>query len=202
MKKAIWMLVVAGLIAGLTGSAVAQVKTGDEAPVFDAVDIAGSLIGLSEFKGRYVVLEWINYDCPFVKKHYDSGNMQELQKEFTGKDVVWLAICSSAPDKQGFYEASEHKRILGEKGFAGTTLLLDPEGIVGKQYAAKTTPHMFVIDPEGKMIYQGAIDDNSSANKEDAKTAKNYVRAALESAMAGQPVEAPATAPYGCSVKY
>ena len=202
MKKAIWMLVVAGLMAGLTGSAVAQVKTGDEAPVFDAVDIAGSLIGLSEFKGRYVVLEWINYDCPFVKKHYDSGNMQELQKEFTGKDVVWLAICSSAPDKQGFYEASEHKRILGEKGFAGTTLLLDPEGIVGKQYAAKTTPHMFVIDPEGKMIYQGAIDDNSSANKEDAKTAKNYVRAALESAMAGQPVEVPATAPYGCSVKY
>lgn len=202
MKMGTVMSVVTALALAAATAAFAQVRTGEQAPGFSLPDIHGNVNSLSSFAGHYVVLEWINYECPFVKKHYDSGNMQELQKEYTEKGVIWLTIASSAPGKQGHYSAAEHKGILAKKEFAGTALLLDPEGKVGRAYAAKTTPHMFVIDPSGKVIYQGAIDDNSSAKKEDAKTAGNYVRAALDAAMDGKPVETPSTAPYGCSVKY
>lgn len=186
----------------LVSAAMAQVKTGEQAPGFLLADVNGNAITLEGFAGKFIVLEWINHDCPFVRKHYDSGNMQELQKEYTKQGVIWLAIASSAPGKQGHYSGEEHKVIAAQKGFSGTALLLDPDGKVGRAYGAKTTPHMFVINPDGKVIYQGAIDDHPSANKADAKTANNYVRAALDAALKGGEVAVGSAAPYGCSVKY
>lgn len=175
---------------------------GGTAPAFTAANSKGSQTSLSDFKGKYVVLEWFNDGCPYVKKHYNSSNMQGLQKEFTGKGVVWLTILSSAPGKQGHRTAEEINAMMAEKQGAPTAILLDPEGKVGQLYGAKTTPHMFVIDPQGKVIYQGAIDSTSSSNPEDIPNSVNYVKKALNEAMAGRPVETAATAPYGCSVKY
>ncbi|MCC6847388.1 MAG: thioredoxin family protein [Deltaproteobacteria bacterium] len=177
-------------------------KLGDPAPAFSATDLDGKTRTLSEFAGRYVVLEWHNQGCPFVKKHYDSGNMQKLQKELTGKGVVWLSVISSAPGKQGYVTPGEEKRYLAAKDAVPTTVLFDPEGAVGRAYGAKTTPHMFVIDDKGVLVYAGAIDDNPSPDAADAATAKNYVRAAYEEASAGKPVTAASTPPYGCGVKY
>lgn len=183
-------------------AARAEVVTGQPAPDFELRDTAGQTHKLSDFKGKYVVLEWVNHGCPFVVKHYDSGNLPGLQREFTGKDVVWLAICSSAEGKQGYQTPDEWTRLNAEKGFAGTAVLLDPEGRVGRLYGARTTPHMYVVNPEGALIYQGAIDDKPSADQDDVPGARNYVRAALTEAMAGQPVSQPQTKPYGCGVKY
>jgi peroxiredoxin len=183
-------------------AANAEVKTGEPAPDFTLTDTNGKSHSLAEHKGKYVVLEWFNYECPFVVKHYESKNMQKLQEEYTGKDVVWLAINSSAEGKQGQYAADEMNKLASERGVKATALLLDSDGKVGKQYGAKTTPHMYVIDPKGTLIYQGAIDDNPSADQEDVATAKNYVKAALDADMAGQPVAYPTTKSYGCSVKY
>lgn len=177
-------------------------KVGSPAPAFTATDVNGKSRSLSEFKGKYVVLEWHNQGCPFVKKHYDSGNMQKLQSELTGKGAVWLSIISSAPGKQGFVTPDEEKTYLTAQKATPTEVLFDPEGTVGKAYGAKTTPHMYVIDDKGVLIYAGAIDDNPSSEAADAATAKNYVRAAFDEASAGKPVTTAATAPYGCSVKY
>jgi peroxiredoxin len=173
-----------------------------QAPAFTLVDSEGTEHSLSDFKGKYVVLEWINYGCPFVKKHYDSGNMQALQGKYTGKDVVWLAICSSAEGKQGYYSGSElSQQIAAHKG-KQTAYLIDADGKVGKLYGAQTTPHMYVVDPEGKLIYMGGIDDKRSTDVADVETATNYVSAVLDAALAGEEIPYTSTRPYGCSVKY
>lgn len=198
------LLALAALLFALAfgPSAFASVTTGEAAPDFTLPDISGQSRSLAAHKGSYVVLEWINHDCPFVKKHYESGNMQQLQAEYTGKGVVWYSIASSAPEKQGHYTADQWKDLNAEKKSSATGVLLDPDGTVGKLYGAQTTPHMYIIDPDGKLIYQGAIDSISSANKGDIAEADNYVKSALDEAMSGQPVSNASTKAYGCSVKY
>jgi len=175
---------------------------GKTAPDFTLTDSNGKSHKLSDFRGKHVVLEWLNPDCPFVKKHYGSGNMQKLQKEATAQGVVWLSIVSSAPGNQGNYPPAEHNKLAKEKGANSTAILLDADGTVGKLYRAKTTPHMFVIGPKGEKLYDGAIDDKPTADQADVKGAKNYVMAALKEAKAGKKVTNPTTQPYGCSVKY
>lgn len=198
MKK--WWI--AGMVMLAAAMAVAQDAAPAPAPDFTLKDTAGREVSLSAFKGKIVVLEWFNPDCPFVRKHYDSGNMQALQKEYTEKGIVWLSICSSAPGKQGHYPAAKHNELMKEKGAAPTAVLLDEDGRVGKLYGAKTTPHMFIIAADGKLAYQGAIDDKTGTDKEEIKTAANYVRQALDALLAGQAPAVAATKPYGCSVKY
>jgi hypothetical protein len=149
-----------------------------------------------------VVLEWINFDCPFVKKHYGTKNMQRLQSTFTGKKVVWLSICSSAPGTQGYFEGEALSKRIQDEGLKSTAYLIDAKGTVGRLYEAKTTPHMYVINPEGTLIYAGAIDDHPSAKPEDIQGAANYVSDALSLSMAGKPVATSWTKSYGCSVKY
>jgi len=175
---------------------------GEPAPALEARDADGKTVRLDAYKGKYVVLEWVNRQCPFVRKHYGSGNMQSLQKKYTEKGVVWLSVCSSAPGKQGYVQGPEAKEWMAEEKAAPTDFLLDPKGKVGKAYGAKTTPHIFVIDPKGKVVYNGAIDDKPSTDREDIETARNYLSAALDASMAGKKVEVAATQPYGCSVKY
>lgn len=182
--------------------ATATAEIGKPAPAFTAVDADGKQRSLAEFAGKLVVLEWTNKDCPFVKKHYNSGNMQALQKDITGKGGVWLTVLSSAPGKQGHLEGPEAKAQMAGIGGAQTAYLLDPSGTIGKAYGAKTTPHMYVIDAKGTLVYAGAIDDNPSANPEDVKTAKNHVRAAVDELFAGKGVTLASSQPYGCSVKY
>lgn len=203
MKKVLIVLsilVVASLYFATADSQKA--KVGEMAPDFTLTSSDGNTHSLSDFKGKYVVLEWVNYGCPFVKKHYESNNMQTLQKEFTGKEVVWLSICSSAEGKQGYFEGDELKKEIKNQKANCTAYLIDADGKVGKMYQAKTTPHMYVVGPEGKLIYAGAIDDKKSVDTEDVKTAKNYVKAALMEAMAGKEVSTSSTKSYGCSVKY
>lgn len=180
----------------------AQVQIDAKAPKFTLTDSNGKEHSLVDFSGKYVVLEWINFDCPFVKKHYNSKNMQKLQKEFTDQDVVWLLICSSAEGKQGHFDNDEINKRLGEAGANATAYLVDEDGTVGKKYGAKTTPHMFIINPEGNLIYAGAIDDKPSTKVEDIDGAVNYVREALNSAFEGKEVEVKTSVAYGCSVKY
>lgn len=175
---------------------------GKPAPAISLPDMDGKTVRLADFKGKFVVLEWVNFDCPFVGKHYGSGQMQALQKKYTAQDVVWITICSSAKGKQGHVTGPEAAALVAERDAAPSRFLLDPKGAVGKAYAAKTTPHMFVIDPKGVLLYDGAIDDKPSTRREDLATAKNYVVAALDAAMAGTSVETSRTQPYGCSVKY
>jgi peroxiredoxin len=181
---------------------VGEPVIGAPAPEFALPDLEGKVFELGSFRGSYVVLEWTNYDCPFVVKHYSTNNMQDLQKKYMEKGVVWLVINSSAPGKQGHFSPEEWKKLAAERNSTPTAILLDTDGKVGKTYLAKTTPHMFILDPQGTLLYNGAIDDNSSRNPEDVKTAKNYVQTALDQAMAGTPVETPLTDSYGCSVKY
>lgn len=183
-------------------TALAAPEVGQPAPDFTLTDSNGKEHKLSDFKGKFVVLEWLNHGCPFVVKHYSSGNMQKLQKEFTGKDVVWLSIVSSAPGKQGHMSAEETNAAIAEKGAAPTAVLLDESGTVGKLYDAKRTPEMFVVSPEGVLIYAGAIDDKKSTDAADIEGAVNYVKQALDEALAGKPVSVPKTEAYGCSVKY
>lgn len=194
-------LAIAGLATAATATPASAAKVGEAAPAFTATDSNGKQVALSQFKGKYVVLEWHNQDCPFVVKHY-GGNMQKLQKEWTQKPVVWLAIISSAPGKQGHVDGAGANQDMQKHGAAPTATLLDPKGEIGRLYGAKTTPHMFVIDPAGQLIYNGAIDDKPTANAADLAGAKNYVSQALTEAMAGKPVSQPTTTPYGCSVKY
>lgn len=184
------------------GTAVAAPQVGQPAPEFTLTDSNDQSHNLSDFKGKFVVLEWLNHGCPFVKKHYDGGNMQGLQKEYTGKDVVWLSIVSSAPGKQGHMSPEETNKTKEEKGSAATAILIDEDGTVGKLYDAKVTPELYVINPEGTLVYMGAIDDKKSVDAADVAGAKNYVKQALDEAMAGQPVSEATTTAYGCSVKY
>ncbi|MBC2601305.1 thioredoxin family protein [Puniceicoccus vermicola] len=195
MKKKLFLFALS-LVAS---SAFAAVQNGEEAPDFTLMDTDGEEVSLSDFDGQYVVLEWLNHGCPFVKAHYNSGNMQSLQEEYTDQDVVWLSIVSSAPGKQGHDTAEGHQKTAKEKGSNATAILMDESGEVGQMYGAKTTPHMFIIDPEGVLIYQGGIDDSPRG---DPAEANNYVSAALDASMAGEKVEQASTRPYGCSVKY
>lgn len=183
-------------------SARASIETGTKAPNIIAKDIHGNTFNLENQKGKIVVLEWTNHLCPFVVKHYSTGNMQAAQKKATDNDVIWVSIVSSAPGKQGFTSPEEAIQIEAQKGAHATTRILDPLGEIGKTYGAKTTPHMFVISPEGNIAYQGAIDDNPSPSAKAVEGSKNLVLAALDDLSAGRSVEIPQTAPYGCSVKY
>jgi len=175
---------------------------GSAAPDFSLTDAKGKTHSLSEYKGKYVVLEWFNPECPFVKKHYGGGNMQNLQKQYTGKGVVWLTIDSNAPGSQGSLTPEEAERIASSWNTHQTALLLDPDGKVGRAYGAKNTPNMVVINPDGKIAYEGAIDSKASPNPADIPSSTNYVKVALDESLAGKPVSTPQTKPYGCSVKY
>ena len=182
--------------------AFAAPEIGKPAPEFTGTDSNGKEHKLSDFKGKAVVLEWTNPECPYVVKHYDSKNMQKLQETQTAKDVVWLSINSGAEGKQGHLTGDAANAYIKEHSAKQTAYILDGKGEIGKAYDAKTTPHMFVIDKDGTLVYAGAIDDNDSANPADATTAKNYVTAALDAVQAGKPVETSKTKPYGCGVKY
>ena len=184
-----------------SGACLAAAVVGQPAPDFADTDLSGKPAKLADFKGRTVVLEWHNFGCPFVQKHYRSGNMQALQKKY-GKDVVWLAVNSTHRSASDYTEPAALDRQLKEFGAAPARYLVDEPGTMGMAYGAKVTPHMYVIDPSGKVVYNGAIDDKRSANPEDVKTSKNYVAAALDELKAGKPVSVASTAPYGCTVKY
>jgi peroxiredoxin len=180
----------------------ATARVGEPAPAFSAPDIAGKIVRLGDYAGKTVVLEWTNDGCPFVGKHYDSGNMQALQQKYTAAGVVWLTIASSAPGEQGYVTPAEAKADLARWRAAPTDFLLDPDGTVGRLYDARATPQMVVIDRAGRLVYIGAIDDTPSTRLADVKTAHNYVAAALDAVAAGQPVAVASTRAYGCSIKY
>jgi peroxiredoxin len=193
----------AALTLPLLAAAPAGAQTvGQPAPDFSAPDLLGKPVKLSDFKGKYVVLEWVNPECPYVRRHYDTGNMPELQKELATKGVVWLAVNSSSQSSGEFTPPEQMAKWIADKGGAPRATLIDKDGKVGRLYGARTTPHMYVIDPQGKLIYAGAIDDKRWASAEETKSARNHVRAALTEAMSGKPVSVAATSPYGCSVKY
>jgi peroxiredoxin len=177
-------------------------RVGEPAPQFNAPDITGKTIRLADYAGKTIVLEWTNDGCPFVGKHYDSGNMQALQQKYTAAGVVWLTLASSAPGEQGYVTPAEAKADLAHWRATPTDFLLDPDGIVGRLYDARATPNMVVIDRTGRVAYMGAIDDTPSTRLADVKTAHNYVVAALDALAAGQPVAVTSTRAYGCSVKY
>ena len=172
------------------------------APEFQGVDSNGVQHTLSQYRGKYVVLEWANQGCPYDQKHYLSGSMESLQREWTAKGIVWLSILSSAPGQQGFVSPAQENDYLRRMKAAPTAALLDPTGAIGHLYDARTTPHMFVIDPAGKIVYQGAIDNRPTPDQADLKGADNYLADALTAALAGRSVAVPVTRPYGCSVKY
>jgi hypothetical protein len=185
-----------------TGAAGIKVHPGAPAPAFSAKDISGQMVGIDNYRGKTIILEWTNNGCPFVGKHYNSGNMQALQRRFTGEGDVWLTIVSSAPGQEGYVSPDEARADIARWNAAPSDYLLDPDGVVGHLYDARATPHMVVIDRAGVVAYMGAIDDKPSVNPADVKTAKNYVAAALEELAAGKPVTISATRAYGCSVKY
>jgi peroxiredoxin len=204
MKLSSFLSSSAAILAGLlVVSADAQsVRVGAPAPGFTATDSRGQTETLSQYRGKYVVLEWHNQGCPFTKKHYVSGNMQALQKEWTAKGVVWFTVISSAPGQQGYVTSSQENAYLDQVHASPTAVLMDPDGKLGRLYSAKTTPQMIVIDPSGKVIYDGAIDNRPTPDPDDIRGADNYVTDALTEAMAGKPVANAFTRPYGCSVKY
>jgi peroxiredoxin len=201
MKTTLLLLTLGTICSGALNAAEAP-KVGASAPDFSLRDSHGKTHSLGDFKGKYVVLEWFNPGCPFVQKHYTSDNMQQLQKQFTGKDVVWLTIDSSASGEQGYLTPEEANKQMAEWKMKPTALLLDPEGKVGHEYHATNTPHMFVINPEGNLIYEGAIDSKASTDPADIQSSTNYVKVALEEALAGKPVATAKTRAYGCSIKY
>jgi peroxiredoxin len=196
-------LLAASLAAILTGPALAAgPQMGKPAPAFSAQDSDGRTVRLSDYAGKTVVLEWTNHDCPFVMKHYGAHAMQALQTKWTGQGVVWLSVISSAPGEQGAVDGAEANRLTKTRDAAPSAVLLDPTGTIGRAYDAKTTPHMFVITPDGTLAYQGGIDDKPSADPADLKTARNHVEAALTELAAGKPVSVRTAKPYGCTVKY
>jgi len=218
MKKAVILVLVVIVFGGLAWAIAAKVAEADKterfanalsepsvgspAPAFTLTDTKGKQHNLADFKGKHVVLEWVNFGCPFVKKHYESGNMQATQKKAVDKGVVWLSVCSSAEGKQGHMDAADWNEEIADRKLASTAVLIDESGTVGRTYGAKTTPHMYVVNPAGVLVYKGAIDDKPSTNKDDIPGARNHVLAALDESMAGKPVSMASTTPYGCSVKY
>jgi peroxiredoxin len=200
VRSAVISLVALALSAGKVFAQEAPV--GSPAPDFTLSDMNGEKRSLYDFKGKHVVLEWMNYGCPFIRKHYKSGNMQALQKEYAAKGVIWLSICSSAEGKQGHHTPEEWRKLTQENNASPFAVLLDYSGEVGRLYGAKTTPHMFVINPKGTLVYKGAIDDKPNTDTADIPEARNFVRAALDASIAGKKVKVPETNSYGCSVKY
>lgn len=190
------------LTLALMSPAHAAVSIGAPAPDFTAKDASGAEVTLSTLKGKPVVLEWTNHQCPFVVKHYASNNMQATQKLAAEKGAVWITINSSATGKQGHVSAEEALKVATDKGAKPSHIILDADGKIGRLYGAKTTPHMYVIDAEGALAYMGAIDDKPTADKADVEGATNYVNAALEALAAGKKPEISESQPYGCSVKY
>src|SRR5688572_22427615 len=174
---------------------------GKAAPEFKAVDTYGKAHSLSQYRGKWVVLEWLNHGCPYVRKHYDNKVMQALQKKYADKGVTWLSVVSSAPGKQGHYSNDKANDLTKEKGAAPHAVLVDASGTVGRMYDARTTPHMFVINPEGTLLYMGGIDDKPNTRASDFKDARPHVDIALQEAMAGKPISVPTSQPYGCNVK-
>jgi len=209
-KRAVLLACAAGIVAvaGGTalvlggGSANAAVETGAAAPAFSVLDGNGATRTLAEFRGQMVILEWTNNGCPYVRKHYQSGNMQALQQDATADGIVWLQVISSAPGEQGYLDGPGALARVRTDNAHPTATLLDPTGVMGRAYGARNTPQMFIISPEGVVLYQGAIDDRPSARPSTLEGAHNYVRAALADIAAGRPVEVAETTPYGCSVKY
>jgi peroxiredoxin len=193
-------LAVLGLVAPRRSFAAATV--GAAAPTFNLTSSNGPSINLADQRGKIVVLEWTNHDCPYVRKHYDTSNMQNLQKEATGQGVVWLTIISSAPGTQGFVSAAEANELTKTRKAAPTAVLFDPTGVTGKAYGATNTPHMYVITKDGTLAYAGAIDDKPTTRRADVETAQSYVRPALAAVASGQPVKTPVTRAYGCTIKY
>ena len=197
MKRSVPLLAAAAAVMFGAALVQASVSVGQAAPDFQVKDVSGKAQSLSAYKGKFVVLEWVNPDCPFVQKHYDSSNMQATQKAAESKGAVWLSVSTGAGSK-----AADLAAWVKEKGATPTATLLDSDGKIGKAYGARTTPHMYVINPEGKLVYAGAIDNKPTANQADIKGATNYVTVALTEAMAGKPVTKATSEPYGCSVKY
>ncbi|MBZ2207966.1 redoxin family protein [Massilia soli] len=201
IKQVVRAAVTVGFLAAAS-SAMAAADLNQPAPSFDAVGADGKPVKLSDFKGKTVVLEWTNHECPFVAKHYDSGNMPTLQKDAAGKGVVWMQVLSSAPGKQGHVDGATAQKLNASRKAAPAFTLLDPDGKIGKLYGAQTTPHMFIVNAAGQLVYKGGIDSIPTAKKEDLAKAENYVSAALSAISTGKPVEKANTKPYGCSVKY
>ena len=177
-------------------------KVGETAPAFNTAATNGQSVSLADQRGKIVVLEWTNHDCPYVRKHYESGNMQTLQREITGQGVVWLTLISSSPGTQGYVSPKQADELTASRKANPTAVLLDPTGVVGKAYGATNTPHMYVIDKAGLLVYAGAIDDRPTTRRADVQGAHNYVRAALEDMAAARAVQMPVTRAYGCTVKY
>lgn len=198
------------VLAGTASSALfstrpawaATAKVGEAAPGFTVNATNGSPVSLASYKGKVVVLEWTNHDCPYVRKHYDSGNMQSIQRDATGQGVVWLTLISSSEGTQGYVTPPQADELTTSRKAAPTAVLLDTKGVAGKLYGATNTPHMYVVDKAGVLVYAGAIDDRPTSRRADVQGATNYVRAALDAVAAGQPVKTPVTRAYGCTVKY
>jgi peroxiredoxin len=201
MKLAASLVVFTSLLAA-GNAALAAAVPGQPAPAFKGTDVNGKPVSLADFKGKYVVLEWNNPSCPFVMKHYDSGNMQALQKRYGADNVAWVAVNSTSDMHSEYMTPEKLAAWFRQQNAAPAAVLVDSKGEIARAYGAKVTPHMFVIDPKGTVVYAGAIDDKRSAREADRKTANNYVRAALAEATAGKPVTLASTTPYGCSVKY
>src|SRR5947199_959851 len=201
MNKKITLIVLTSLIATAV-FALEPPPVGSAAPDFSLADAKGQTHSLAQYKGKYVVLEWFNPECPFVKKHYGSDNMQKLQQEYTGKGVVWLTVDSNAPGSEGNITADQAKKIMDSWKTKQTALVLDPESKIAKLYGAKNTPNIVIVGPDGKIVYEGAIDSKATPNPADIPTSTNYVKAALDEALGGKPVSNAQTRPYGCSVKY
>lgn len=197
--KSIILATLAGAFALATSQAQ---EVGKAAPLFTAKNVKGESVSLAEQRGKIVVLEWVNFECPFVKKHYSSGNLPKLQKEYTGKDVVWLSVSSAAEGKQGFLEPSKMSERIKDEKNAASHFILDTDGTVGKAYDAKVTPHMFIINKEGTLVYNGAIDSKATTENADVATADKLFVNALDATLAGKDVENAKNQPYGCGVKY
>ncbi len=201
-KRSTFSLTVAVLAMLAAPLLISAAKIGAAAPDFTASASNGKSYRLADFRGKFVVLEWHNSGCPYTRKHYESGNMQRLQKEWTGRGVIWFTVISSAPGTQGYVTADQENAYMSRMHAEPTAALLDASGDLGHMYDAKTTPHMIVINPAGNIIYDGAIDDHPTSDQSDIANSKNFVNEALTEAMAGKPVDSPVTRPYGCSVKY
>ena len=197
-------ILTAALAAGLfTGfGAAAQAVVGQPAPAFSAVDTSGKTVSLADYKGKHVVLEWVNPGCPFVQKHYNSGNMPATQKSVTAQGVTWLSVSSTAKDASDYRPPSDLAAWMRSKDGVPTATVMDTDGKIGRAYGARTTPHMYVIDPAGKLVYAGAIDSKPTSNAADIKTATNYVNQTIGEVLAGKAVSQPTTRAYGCSIKY
>lgn len=202
MNTKIITAIIASSLAAAAAFAAEPPAVGTSAPAFSAPDTKGKTQSLADYKGKYVVLEWFNPECPFVQKHYGSGNMQKLQQEYTSKGVAWLTIDSNAPGAEGSLTADQAEKKIAEWKTKQTALLLDPDGKVGQLYGAKNTPFMVIVNPDGKIVYEGAIDSKPTPNASDIPSSTNYVKVALDETMSGKPVSNATTRPYGCWVKY